>query len=564
MSNRSSLPTLFTAFRSAISSIELPEKFTFPFYYEPHPLALIAAKELQEHLLTQTDWTHNFGSDDNKQDNAIGKMFGVLVVKDQSGTLGYLSAFSGKLAESNQHPGFVPPLFDMLNEGSFFLTGMDILNQINDQIEQLERAPALEQARQALAQTQDEATEKVEGFRAQMKAAKKARKVNRENARITMEAKEFVAFNETLRQESLQHQFYFKDLVKHWTERVAQAQEQHDHYQSEIDKLKEERKNRSNALQQLLFAEYRFLNQAGETRSLQDIFKHTALKKPPAGAGECAAPKLLQYAFEHQLQPVTMAEFWWGQSPKSEVRKHGNFYPACRGKCEPILGHMLAGMALDDNPMLSNRNQVQDIPVVYEDEHLLLINKPPEFLSVPGRHIQDSIQWRMKQKYPEATGPMVAHRLDMSTSGLMIIAKTMDVYKFLQRHFMKRTVSKRYEALLDGIVAEDEGTIDLPLRLDIDDRPRQMVCYEHGKAARTHWKVIDRKDGKTRVHFFPITGRTHQLRVHAAHTLGLNAPIIGDDLYGQIGTRLHLHAAAITFKHPVTKEMVSFEVAADF
>lgn len=564
MSNRSSLPTLFTAFRSAISSIELPEKFTFPFYYEPHPLALIAAKELQEHLLTQTDWTHNFGSDDNKQDNAIGKMFGVLVVKDQSGTLGYLSAFSGKLAESNQHPGFVPPLFDMLNEGSFFLTGMDILNQINDQIEQLERAPALEQARQALAQTQDEATEKVEGFRAQMKAAKKARKVNRENARITMEAKEFVAFNETLRQESLQHQFYFKDLVKHWTERVAQAQEQHDHYQSEIDKLKEERKNRSNALQQLLFAEYRFLNQAGETRSLQDIFKHTALKKPPAGAGECAAPKLLQYAFEHQLQPVTMAEFWWGQSPKSEVRKHGNFYPACRGKCEPILGHMLAGMALDDNPMLSNRNQVQDIPVVYEDEHLLLINKPPEFLSVPGRHVQDSIQWRMKQKYPEATGPMVAHRLDMSTSGLMIIAKTMEVYKFLQRHFMKRTVSKRYEALLDGIVAEDEGTIDLPLRLDIDDRPRQMVCYEHGKAARTHWKVIDRKDGKTRVHFFPITGRTHQLRVHAAHTLGLNAPIIGDDLYGQIGTRLHLHAAAITFKHPVTKEMVSFEVAADF
>lgn len=564
MSNRSSLPTLFTAFRSAISSIELPEKFTFPFYYEPHPLALIAAKELQEHLLTQTDWTHNFGSDDNKQDNAIGKMFGVLVVKDQSGTLGYLSAFSGKLAESNQHPGFVPPLFDMLNEGSFFLTGMDILNQINDQIEQLERAPALEQARQALAQTQDEATEKVEGFRAQMKAAKKARKVNRENARITMEAKEFVAFNETLRQESLQHQFYFKDLVKHWTERVAQAQEQHDHYQSEIDKLKEERKNRSNALQQLLFAEYRFLNQAGETRSLQDIFKHTALKKPPAGAGECAAPKLLQYAFEHQLQPVTMAEFWWGQSPKSEVRKHGNFYPACRGKCEPILGHMLAGMVLDDNPMLSNRNQVQDIPVVYEDEHLLLINKPPEFLSVPGRHVQDSIQWRMKQKYPEATGPMVAHRLDMSTSGLMIIAKTMEVYKFLQRHFMKRTVSKRYEALLDGIVAEDEGTIDLPLRLDIDDRPRQMVCYEHGKAARTHWKVIDRKDGKTRVHFFPITGRTHQLRVHAAHTLGLNAPIIGDDLYGQIGTRLHLHAAAITFKHPVTKEMVSFEVAADF
>ena len=564
MSNRTSLPLFFTAFRAEVSGIELPQKFTFPFYYEPHPLALVAAQELQEHLLTQTDWVHNFGNDDNKQESAIGKMFGVLVVKDSTGQLGYLSAFSGKLAESNQHPGFVPPLFDMLTEGSFFITGMDVLNGINDQIEVLEKAPALQQARQALAQTQEEATDKVEGFRAQMKAAKKARKVNREEARTTMEANEFAVFNETLRQESLQHQFYFKDLVKHWAERVAQAQAQYDHYQSEIDHLKEERKNRSNALQQLLFAEYQFLNQAGETRSLEDIFKHTAVKKPPAGAGECAAPKLLQYAFEHELQPVAMAEFWWGQSPKSEVRKHGNFYPACRGKCEPILGHMLEGLELDDNPMLSNRNQVTDIPVVYEDEHLLLINKPPEFLSVPGRHVQDSIQWRMKQKYPDATGPMVAHRLDMSTSGLMIIAKTMEVYKFLQRHFMKRTVTKRYEALLDGIVAQDEGTIDLPLRLDIDDRPRQMVCYEHGKAARTHWKVIDRQEGKTRVHFFPITGRTHQLRVHAAHTLGLNAPIIGDDLYGQIGTRLHLHAAAITFKHPITKEMVSFEVAADF
>lgn len=564
MSNHSSLPSYFTAFRAEVSSIELPQKFTFPFYYEPHPLALIAAQELQEHLQTQTDWIHNFGSDEEKQDDAIGKMFGVLVVKNTEGQLGYLSAFSGKLAERNQHPGFVPPLFDMLTEGSFFLTGMEVLNRINDQVEQLENAPALLASRQALAKTQQEATEKVEGFRTEMKAAKKARKVKREEARKSLDADEFAAFNETLRQESLQHQFYFKDLVKYWTERLAQARAQYEHYQSEINALKEERRNRSNALQQQLFAEYQFLNQAGQKRSLEDIFKHTAVKKPPAGAGECAAPKLLQFAFAHQLEPVAMAEFWWGQSPKSEVRKHGNFYPACRGKCEPILGHMLAGMVLDDNPMLSNRNQVIDIPVVYEDEHLLLINKPPEFLSVPGRHVQDSIQWRMKQKYPDATGPMVAHRLDMSTSGLMIIAKTMEVYKFLQRHFMKRTVSKRYEALLDGIVAEDEGTIDLPLRLDIDDRPRQMVCYEHGKAARTHWKVVDRQDGKTRVHFFPITGRTHQLRVHAAHTLGLNAPIIGDDLYGQISTRLHLHAAAITFKHPVTKEMVSFEVAADF
>jgi tRNA pseudouridine32 synthase/23S rRNA pseudouridine746 synthase len=272
----------------------------------------------------------------------------------------------------------------------------------------------------------------------------------------------------------------------------------------------------------------------------------------------------MQYAFSHELKPIALAEFWWGQSPKSEVRRHGHFYPACRGKCEPILGHMLKGMELDENPMLSNRNQVEDIPVIYEDEYLLIINKPPEFLSVPGVHVEDSIQWRMKQQYPEATGPMVAHRLDMSTSGLMIIAKTMEVYKFLQRHFMRRSVQKRYEALLEGMVEGEEGTIDLPLRLDIDDRPRQLVCYEHGKAARTHWKVVERKNGRTRIHFYPVTGRTHQLRVHAAHHLGLNCPIVGDDIYGKMGKRLHLHAAFIKFKHPVTHKMVSFEVEASF
>jgi tRNA pseudouridine32 synthase/23S rRNA pseudouridine746 synthase len=558
------LESCFTSFQASVEGIALPDKFTFPFYYEPHPLALIAAKELQYHLETQTNWAHNFGTADGQEIGAIGKMFGVLVVQKPSGELGYLSAFSGKLAESNHHPGFVPPLFDMLTEGSFFNEGMKVLNPMNARIEALEASPALARARAQLAQINAQAQAKTEAFRTSMKTAKKARKVKRETARTQLPDKEFQDLQEALKQESLGQQFYFKDLVIFWQRQEQQARAQLEKHTSEIERLKEERKQISNSLQQQLFAQYQFLNQAGEIRGLSDIFEQTALKKPPAGAGECAAPKLLQYAFSHQLKPIALAEFWWGQSPKSEVRRHGHFYPACRGKCEPILGHMLAGIEMDENPMLSNRNQVEDIPVIYEDEHLLIINKPPEFLSVPGVHVEDSIQWRMKQKYPEATGPMVAHRLDMSTSGLMVIAKTMEVYKFLQRHFMKRSVQKRYEALLEGMVEGEEGTINLPLRLDIDDRPRQLVCYEHGKAARTHWKVVERKNGRTRVHFYPVTGRTHQLRVHAAHHLGLNCPIVGDDIYGKIGERLHLHAAFIKFKHPVTHKMVSFEVAADF
>jgi tRNA pseudouridine32 synthase/23S rRNA pseudouridine746 synthase len=525
---------------------------------------LLAAEELQQHLEQQTDWVHPFGQEDEQQEGATGKMFGVLVVQDPQGELGYLAAFSGKMADSNHLPGFVPPLFDMLTEGGFFLAGVEVLNSINARVKALEVAPPLLESRAELARVQKEGTLKVEDYRATMKAAKKARKQKRENAHQELSPEEFSVIEEELRKESVGQNYYFKDLVKYWRAEEERAQTHYDQCIAELEALKEERKQRSNALQQRLFEQYQFLNQAGETRSLSDIFADTVLKQPPAGAGECAAPKLLQYAFANNLRPVALAEFWWGQSPSSAVRKHGNFYPACRGKCEPILGHMLAGMKLDKNPVLNHGAPLAEITTVYEDEHLLIINKPAEFLSVPGRYVQDSVQLRMKEKYPEATGPLVAHRLDMSTSGLMVIGKTLEVYKFLQRHFMKRTVKKRYVALLDGIISEDTGIIDLPLRQDFNDRPRQMVCFEHGKPARTRWEVIERKDGKTRVHFYPVTGRTHQLRVHAAHHLGLNTAIIGDDLYGQKADRLHLHAAHLKFKHPVTKEMVSFSIKADF
>jgi tRNA pseudouridine32 synthase/23S rRNA pseudouridine746 synthase len=264
------------------------------------------------------------------------------------------------------------------------------------------------------------------------------------------------------------------------------------------------------------------------------------------------------------LQPVALAEFWWGISPKSEIRKHGNFYPSCRGKCEPILGHMLQGLTVDDNPMLENPADGKSLPIVFEDKHIIVVNKPSNFLSVPGKTISDSVYTRIKEQYPDATGPLIIHRLDMLTSGILLLAKTKSAHKYIQYQFIHRQIEKTYVALLNGELEKDSGIIDLPLRTDIDDRPRQLVCYDYGKPAQTEFKVLSRENGKTRIQFHPITGRTHQLRVHAAHSLGLNMPIIGDDLYGIKSDRLHLHAASITFRHPKSKEPMTIDVASDF
>jgi tRNA pseudouridine32 synthase/23S rRNA pseudouridine746 synthase len=334
--------------------------------------------------------------------------------------------------------------------------------------------------------------------------------------------------------------------------------------EKEIQDLKEKRAAMSASIQNRIFQSYTFLNPALEQKSLLDIFKDTPFKTPPAGAGECAAPKLLQYAFLNQLKPIAMAEFWWGMSPDSEIKVHREYYPACRGKCEPILSHMLKGIEIDVNPMSINPAEGKDLPIIYEDDYLLVVNKPAEFLSVPGKTIVDSVQTRIHQKYPGATGPLLVHRLDMSTSGIILIAKKKDIHESLQKQFLKRTVEKRYVALLQGYVKSTQGEIQLPLRVDLEDRPRQLVCYEHGKHALTKYEVIERTKGYTRVYFYPHTGRTHQLRVHAAHASGLNAPIIGDDLYGQKADRLCLHAAFLSFWNPITKERMEISCPAPF
>lgn len=548
---------------NVLHAIALPERFTFPFFYEPHPLTRIAATQLQEYLETEVSLDHNFGLDENQEGLAIGKMFGVLVVRDNNGKIGYLSAFSGKLAGTNQHSRFVPPVFDMLLENSFFLKEETFLNSLNDQLDHIATDPDYSALKNDLEQFTIQSQEAITTFKKQLKSNKEERKKARATQQTILPGPEYADFEADLIKQSLRDKWELQVLLTHWKQLLEQIQSQIARYEDQIDALKKERKEKSAALQRQLFEQYSFLNQSGKTKSLQAIFSETAFGKPPAAAGECATPKLLQYAFVNGYTPLAMAEFWWGASPKSDIRKHKQFYPACTGKCQPILKHMLEGIPTDDNPLLINLGENTTLQIVYEDENLIVVAKPAELLSVPGIQIQDSVYTRLKAQLTPIE-PLMIHRLDMATSGLLVVAKTKEAHKHIQRQFLKRTVIKRYTALLSNHVEQESGEIRLPLRVDLDNRPRQLVCYEFGKKAVTRWKVVARESSATRVHFWPLTGRTHQLRMHAAHEQGLNAPIVGDDLYGTPSNRLHLHAAYLEFVHPKTKETLRFEVPETF
>lgn len=553
----------FISFKTNIDAIEVPEKFTFPFYYQPHLLAKIAANELQDYLKIQTDFKHNFGLFNADDQVAIGKMFGVLVVQNKSNEIGYLAAFSGKLEDDSYPKMFVPPVFNIRQKGSFFLKEETEISTITKQINHLLNSTKYLTLKSSFEKLQSEIEYDLSLERKKLKRYKKERKQKKEQLKPILSDKEFKKLCLKLEQESFNNRFYIKELQEYYASKIKKQGEDFRVLEAKIHHLKKLRKEKSNTLQHYLFTNYQFLNQQQNAKNLLDIFNEDN-EIPPAGSGECAAPKLLQYAFLNALKPICMAEFWWGISPNSEVRKHQHFYPACQSRCKPILGHMLEGMVVDDNGLLENTSTKKDLKIVFEDDDLLVVNKPAELLTVPGKNIKDSVFTRIKKQYPNATGPLIVHRLDMSTSGILLIAKTTEVYHFLQNQFIKRTIKKRYVAVLDGILSKKSGKINLPLRVDLDDRPRQLVCYEHGKKAETLWEVITQRETTTTVYFYPITGRTHQLRVHAAHKNGLNTPIIGDDLYGIKSNRLQLHAEFIEFVHPSTKKRIHFTVPAEF
>ncbi|MCH3881685.1 RluA family pseudouridine synthase [Tenacibaculum aquimarinum] len=553
----------FQHFKTDISEIKLPVKFTFPFYYEPSLITKIAAKELQDYLEIQTDFEHNFGLNETQTDLPIGKMFGILVVKNEKNEIGYLAAFSGKLADKSLPEKFVPPVFNMRTEGSFYIKGELEIDEINRQLSLLKKDKNYTKLKKKVKKITETISEDLAQQRKKMKLSKKDRKLRKKNAQATLNDSDLNNLIKKLTQESYNDQFFYKELVEYYDQKIEKSKLELINFEEKIASLKTARKEKSNYLQQTLFSKYAFLNQQKELKNLLDIFNNPAIK-PPAGAGECAAPKLLQYAFLNNLTPISMSEFWWGISPNSAIRKHKNYYPACQSRCKPILTHMLEGIEMDANLLIENISEEKELEIIYEDDVLLVVNKPAELLSVPGKEITDSVYTRIKEKYPNATGPLIVHRLDMATSGILLLTKTKEANKTLQSQFINRTIKKRYIALLEGKLIRNKGEINLPLRVDLDDRPRQLVCFEHGKNAVTKWEIIEQKNNTTRVYFYPITGRTHQLRVHAAHKDGLNSPIIGDDLYGTKKNRLHLHAEFIEFLHPTSRDKMSFSIKPNF
>lgn len=530
-------------FKQNIEGISLPEKFTFPFHYTPHPLTRIAADEVRSYLSTRLDWQDEIGK---------GKMFGVLIVRTSDGGIGYLAAFSGNLAGSNMHDFFVPPVYDLLNPDGYFRKEESEISALNRRISDISKSDSYLMAKKEQEEIKIQASSSLASTKEKLKRSKKERNEKRANGNLSPEELD------ALVRESQFQKAEYKRLENSWKERLNEVEQKVKAFNTEILQLKQERKTRSAALQLWLFKQFDMLNAKGEHKDLCEIFKDTPQGLPPAGAGECALPKLLQYAYLYGLQPLAMGEFWCGMSPKDEIRHDGYFYPSCKGKCEPILKHMLVGLDVEPNPLAEDLFKDTPLKILYEDEWIVAVEKPSGMLSVPGKNDLDSVQQRLRLMYPDATGPLVVHRLDMATSGILLAAKDKDVHARLQSQFETRSISKEYIAILDGVPSQEFGIIDLPICLNPLDRPRQMVDFENGKPAITEYKVECIKDGRAKVVFKPHTGRTHQLRVHSAHVSGLGCPISGDELYGNLDSapRLCLHASRLVFRHPVSDKEI--------
>ena len=529
---------------------DTPSRLRNPFENNPHPLAITASKILKETL------QYSFKPID------IGKMFGVLVVSDQAGKIGFLSSFSGMFNQQWQAVGFVPPVFDIDQQQLFLNDGAIAVNGLTATIEALLLCSGYLTALDDLHQLEQHQSAALISLKKQHKSQKKQRQLQRSQIKENIDfdgdeaqiMKQLALLSQQDKREYLQLKLQSQVLLDQFNTKID------DNYRHKIAQLKQQRRDLSKRLHDQVFDSYRLHNRLGEVATVRSLFDG---KNPPSGTGDCAAPKLLQFAFNHQLKPLALAEFWWGEPPSTGVRHHGNLYAPCRGKCHPILPFMLKGLDVESSDDASIR-QTLEPTIVYEDVDIVVVNKPADLLSIPGKEEHHSVLSWLRKNYPDATGALLVHRLDMSTSGLLLAAKTAQAHKFLQKQFINRTVHKRYIAVLSKVIKNEPKVIDLPLRVDLDDRPRQVVCYEHGKSAVTRMEVISSDAVSTRVYFYPVTGRTHQLRVHAAHYNGLAAPIVGDDLYGTRGGRLFLHAQMLTFDHPTTGERMEVISSAPF
>ena len=539
------------------SHIPAPRRFNNPFYYEPHPLCLLAVEEVKKLL---------------PKHPKEGKMFGVLVVRNAENEIGYLAAYSGQIVDTeyrylDDHE-FVPAVYDYLQPDGYFKTNETKISAINHEIELMENSDEYKRVYEEYETLKREAVSAIALKQEMMKRAKRVRDQKREMG--------------TLSTEELQDMIRESQFMKAEVHRVKQkyavilenAKMKIDSIRMHIFNLKQERKLKSDHLQNWLFAQFNMRNGRGEEKNLIDIFREYYMNRafpgiPPSGAGECCEPKMLQYAYSHHLHPLCMAMFWWGPSPKTEIRQHEHFYPACNGKCKPILAWMLQGLEVEKNPLEENVHLNLDI--LYKDDDIIVVNKPAGMLSVPGNSERESVYSIIKDRFPDIEGPMIVHRLDMATSGLLVLARNSHSYANLQEQFRTHSIYKRYIAILSAKANTEEdndmvlkGSISLPLSPDVDDRPRQKVDFENGKTAITEYHVLSKDKEQIRVSLIPHTGRTHQLRVHCAYHQGLNHSIKGDELYGERADRLYLHATYLRFTHPTTDKRIHFEKSPDF
>ncbi len=587
------MPPVVTYFDPQPTPAELPTVFASPFdHAPPHPLARRAVDELAAMLRAGA-----FGIRIADLDaRGGGKMFGVLVVADREGRIGYLRAVSGMLAGTWEVPGFAPPLFDVAARDAMWPAGQTTLREHALALRALDTSSDLAAATASLAAHDASLTEELSALDAQHRTRRSQRRAERDrleanraaDARAEREVDptkvaEVLSRLHALDQESRGDAAERKRLEAARAEVRGPLAERVATFDRERTRLERLRADESRDLMKQVHDTYLITNARGERRPLRELF---ASGEPPAGAGDCAGPKLLGEAYRRGLTPLALAEVWWGAPPATGGRHAGTFYPSCRGKCGPILPHMLEGLPVADPPVFGGGPiATAQPPVVFEDDWIVVVDKPIGLLSVPGRSgaLRDSVQTRLRTRYPQATGPLVVHRLDLDTSGLLLAAKDEATYVALQAQFARREIDKRYIAWLDGVVAADTGVVDLPIRVDLDDRPRQIHDPVHGKAAITEWSVLERGPRATRVALIPKTGRTHQLRVHAAHPHGIGAPIIGDRLYGRHvdpivaadqgivephpradQPRMMLHAERIAFVHPHTGERLELARAAPF
>lgn len=526
--------------------------FPNPFFYTPHPLCKQAMAEVEQRLNAMA-----------KNDNALrielqkGKMIGVLIVEDQAGNLSYLAAFSGQIGDRDTLPGFVPPVFSYLSPQGYFKQEEANISTINKQISDMENSEEFASLKLLLADSERLCKKQIEDFKTKMADAKLLRDSRRQQGALTP-AEEALMIKES------QHlKAELRRLKARCKEDIDKISAQYNTLVDKIKTLKSERQQRSDSLQHWLFQHFVMLNGRGESKNLIEIFQNTAIGIPPSGSGECCEPRLLQYAFKQGLKPRLMAMMWVGESPRGVIRKHGSYYPACQGRCKPILDWMLLGIEVEPDHIDSD-NTDRQLKILYSDSDIVVVGKPEGMLSVPGKSNRESVKTIIMQKYPHAHGPLIVHRLDMATSGIMLVALNETSYHNLQRQFAERKIQKRYVALLsrkpNTPSASHSGTITLPLAPDYMHRPCQKVDFEHGKPTLTEWRL----DTDLRIILYPHTGRTHQLRLHCAHPLGLDAPIKGDTLYGSPSSRLYLHAEAIDFHHPTTGIPLHFEWKAEW